>query len=119
MARAGSAMPCCRSAAVRRPAAARGRRDPGRRHAHESELILVATGPLTNIALALTRAPKLARQVNRLVLTAPSKEPGNVTPAAEFNIWHDPEAARIVFRAFAAEGAMPLIAVGLDVTRKP
>ena len=82
-------------------------------------LTLVATGPLTNIAAALLREPALARQRGRLVLMGGAyREAGNVTPAAEFNIWHDPEAARIVFRAFAADGAAPLIAIGLDVTRR-
>ena len=86
---------------------------------HAGELVLVATGPLTNIAAALLRDPELPRRLRRFVLMGGAfREPGNVTPAAEFNIWHDPEAARIVFRAFGAEGAAPLVAVGLDVTRK-
>ena len=85
---------------------------------HAGELVLVATGPLTNIAAALLRDPELPRRLKRFVLMGGAfREPGNVTPVAEFNIWHDPEAARIVFRAFGAEGAAPLVAVGLDVTR--
>ncbi|HEY3720585.1 MAG TPA: nucleoside hydrolase, partial [Roseiarcus sp.] len=86
---------------------------------HAGELVLVATGPLTNIAAALLRDPELPRRLKRFVLMGGAfREPGNVTPAAEFNIWHDPEAARIVFRAFGTKGAAPLVAVGLDVTRK-
>jgi purine nucleosidase len=65
------------------------------------------------------REPALPRLVERLVLMGGAyREAGNVTPAAEFNVWHDPEAARMVFRAFSGEGAAPLVAVGLDVTRK-
>jgi purine nucleosidase len=87
--------------------------------AEPGALALVATGPLTNIAAALLREPALPRLLGRLVLMGGAyREGGNVTPAAEFNIWHDPEAARIVFRAFATDGAAPLIAVGLDVTRQ-
>ena len=88
-------------------------------HAHAGRLILVATGPLTNIALAVMREPELPRLVKRFVIMGGAyAEPGNVTPAAEFNIWHDPEAARIVFRSFGGVGAAPVIAIGLDVTRK-
>jgi purine nucleosidase len=83
------------------------------------EVILVATGPLTNIAVALMREPELPKLVKRLVIMGGAfREAGNTTPAAEFNIWHDPEAARSVFRSFGHEGAAPLVAVGLDVTRK-
>ncbi len=91
----------------------------GAAHAHAGRLILVATGPLTNIALAVMREPELPRLVKRFVIMGGAyAEPGNVTPSAEFNIWHDPEAARIVFHAFGGVGATPVIAIGLDVTRK-
>src|SRR5271157_5024905 len=77
-----------------------------------------ATGPLTNVALAVMREPELPSLVRRFVIMGGAfAEAGNVTPSAEFNIWHDPEAARIVFRAFGGGGA-PVVAVGLDVTRK-
>jgi purine nucleosidase len=60
-------------------------------------IVVVTLGPLTNLALALTRKPGIAAQVGRCVVMggAPCCE-GNVTPAAEYNIWVDPEAARIV-----------------------
>ena len=66
----------------------------------EPGLTLVTLGPLTNIALALKREPKLAERIGRCVVMggAPCCE-GNVTPAAEYNIWVDPEAARAVFRS--------------------
>jgi purine nucleosidase len=88
-------------------------------HAHAGRLLLVATGPLTNIALAVMREPELPRLLKRFVIMGGAfGEPGNVTPSAEFNIWHDPEAARIVFRAFGGVGGTPVVAIGLDVTRK-
>src|SRR5260370_12155831 len=63
-------------------------------------LVLVTLGPLTNVALALQRKPGIAASVSRCVVMggAPCCE-GNVTPAAEYNIWCDPEAARIVLRS--------------------
>jgi purine nucleosidase len=74
---------------------------------------IVTLGPLTNLALALSREPKLAASVARCVVMggAPCCE-GNVTPAAEFNIWVDPEAARIVFGA-----GLPLEMVGWHLCR--
>jgi purine nucleosidase len=71
------------------------------RLSHEQPgLTLVTLGPLTNIALALERDPQLAERIGRCVVMggAPCCE-GNVTPAAEYNIWVDPEAARAVFRS--------------------
>jgi len=66
----------------------------------EPGLTLVTLGPLTNIALALARDPEIAAKIGRCVVMggAPCCE-GNVTPAAEYNIWVDPEAARGVFRS--------------------
>ena len=85
------------------------KRAPEREHAIEAivrlahaepGLTLVTLGPLTNIALALARDPEIAAKIGRCVVMggAPCCE-GNVTPAAEFNIWVDPEAARAVFRS--------------------
>jgi purine nucleosidase len=86
---------------------------------HAGELVLVATGPLTNVAAALMRDPSLPRLLKRLVLMGGAfREPGNVTPTAEFNIWCDPEAAKMVFRAFGGEDLAPIVAVGLDVTHQ-
>jgi inosine-uridine nucleoside N-ribohydrolase len=72
---------------------------------------LVATGPLTNVALLLTRHPDA--RPDRIVLMGGSIAEGNVTPAAEFNIWADPEAAARVFAS-----GIDLTMIGLDVTHK-
>lgn len=74
---------------------------------------VVATGPLTNLGMVLRRAPHLAGRIRRLVLMGGAVAEGNVTPSAEFNIYVDPEAARIVF-----EAGMPITMVGLDVTHR-
>ncbi len=76
-------------------------------------ITLVPTGPLTNIALFLARYPELASRVQRIVLMGGAYGEGNVTPAAEFNIWADPEAAHRVFTS-----GIDLTMVGLDVTHK-
>lgn len=75
------------------------------------EITLVATGPLTNIALALGREPELPSLVRDFCIMGGSTARGNVTPAAEFNIAVDPEAAAIVFNA-----GWTVTMVGLDVT---
>jgi purine nucleosidase len=75
------------------------------------EITLVATGPLTNVALAVHREPRLVTQVKDFVIMGGSAGRGNVTPAAEFNIAADPEAAAVVFRA-----GWTVTMVGLDVT---
>jgi len=63
-------------------------------------LVIVTLGPLTNLALALGKAPDIVSQVSRcVVMGGAACTNGNVTPAAEYNIWCDPEAARIVFRS--------------------
>jgi purine nucleosidase len=68
--------------------------------ANANDIVLVTLGPLTNVAAALVRAPEIAGMVTRCVLMAGAAlSVGNVTPAAEFNVFVDPEAARIVFRS--------------------
>jgi inosine-uridine nucleoside N-ribohydrolase len=74
---------------------------------------LVPTGPLTNIALLFARFPGIEERIERVVLMGGSIGEGNVTPAAEFNIWADPEAA---YRVFATD--VDLTMVGLDVTHQ-
>jgi inosine-uridine nucleoside N-ribohydrolase len=74
---------------------------------------LVPTGPLTNIALLLARYPDVAPRIERIVLMGGAVGEGNVTPAAEFNIWADPEAAHRVFTS-----GIELTMVGLDVTHQ-
>jgi len=82
------------------------------------EVLLVATGPLTNVALALAEEPTLPRLLGGVAIMGGAFDrSGNATPAAEANIWIDPEAAAAVFRGFAGapEERLPM-AVGLDVT---
>lgn len=70
-------------------------------HEHAGRLLLVALGPLTNVALALRLDPTLPQRVARCVVMGGAVTgKGNVTAVAEFNAWFDPEAARIVFEAF-------------------
>ena len=81
---------------------------------HEvSDLHLVPIGPLTNVASALLRDPTLPSRIAGITLMGGSIRFGNVTPAAEFNIYCDPEAAHVVFTS-----GIPIRMVGLDVTRQ-
>jgi inosine-uridine nucleoside N-ribohydrolase len=77
------------------------------------EVVLITLGPLTNIATALNTDSELAGMIRRLVMMGGSLSGGNITPAAEFNVYVDPEAARAVFQS-----GIPITMVGLDVTRK-
>ena len=77
------------------------------------EITLVPTGPLTNIAGALRREPKITGKLQGIVLMGGAIAGGNITPAAEFNIYADPEAAHIVFTSGVA-----LAMIGLDVTHQ-
>jgi purine nucleosidase len=76
-------------------------------------ILLVTLGPLTNVAIALSKAPDIAAKVGRcVVMGGAACTVGNVTPAAEYNIWCDPEAARAVFRS-----GMPIELVGWEHCR--
>lgn len=80
---------------------------------YPGEITLVTLGPLTNIATALLRAPEIASLVQRcLIMGGAANTLGNVTPAAEYNIWVDPEAAKIVFHS-----GMPMEMVGWELSR--
>lgn len=76
-------------------------------------IVLVTLGPLTNVALAVSRAPEIVSKVSRcIVMGGAACTVGNVTPAAEYNIWCDPEAARIVFHS-----GLPVEMVGWELCR--
>jgi inosine-uridine nucleoside N-ribohydrolase len=81
--------------------------------ANPGEISIVAIGPLTNVATVLKSDPTIAPLIKSIVIMGGSLSGGNITPAAEFNFYVDPEAARIVF-----DSGVPLTMVGLDVTRK-
>jgi purine nucleosidase len=82
------------------------------RRARAGGVDLVSLGPLTNVALALVLEPELPRMIGRYVMMGGvGRGIGNVTPVSEFNIWADPEAARIVF-----ESGLPIELVGWDVS---
>jgi purine nucleosidase len=74
---------------------------------------LATLGPLTNLAVALVQCPAIAQSLDQVVVMGGSLGPGNVTPAAEFNLYVDPHAARVV-----VEAGLPLTLIGLDVTHQ-
>jgi inosine-uridine nucleoside N-ribohydrolase len=82
--------------------------------AASGEVTIVATAPLTNLATAMSREPRFARAVRAIIVAGGTHAVGNVTPAADFNTWADPEAARLVLRS----GAERLTLVPLDCTHQ-
>ena len=78
------------------------------------EIILVPVGPLSNVATALRREPRLKDRIPALVIMGGANRYGNVTPRAEFNVWADPEAARIVITS----GIRKITLVPLDATHQ-
>lgn len=79
----------------------------------DGDIILVPTGPLTNIAMAIREEPRIIKKIKHVSLMGGAYGFGNVTPSAEFNIYADAEAARIVF-----ESGVPITMVGLDLTHQ-
>lgn len=77
------------------------------------DIIVVTTGPMTNLALAISKCPSITKNIKEIVLMGGSTTEGNITPEAEFNIIVDPEAADICFKS-----GVPLRMLGLNVTRK-
>jgi len=83
-------------------------------HTHPGEVTLVAIGPLGNLSQALRLEPKLTELLKQVIVMGGTvTEPGNVSPVAESNIWHDPHAADHIFTA-----GFKLTMVGLDVTHR-
>ncbi len=81
--------------------------------ASDGDLTIVATGPLTNVAVAMRREPAIVPKIQQIVLMGGAVGVGNTTPAAEFNIYVDPEAAHMVFHC-----GRPVTMIGLDVTHQ-
>ena len=80
--------------------------------ADDDSITLVPTGPLTNIAVAITRSPEILPKIKQLIIMGGARsEGGNITPSAEFNIAADPHAAHVVYRC-----GRPILAMGLDAT---
>mgnify|MGYP003765048703 CR=1 FL=1 len=80
---------------------------------NDEPVTIVASGPLSNVGMALRLYPEIKDNIEEIVLMGGSATSGNVTPAAEFNILADPEAAHIVFSS-----GLPIVMMGLDVTRQ-
>ena len=81
--------------------------------ASEGDITLVAVGPLTNVAMALLKEPRMAERIPEIVIMGGAHESGNRTASAEYNFWVDPEAARIV-----VECGRPIRMVPLDATHR-
>ena len=81
--------------------------------ASDGDITLVPTGPLTNIAMAMRMEPRIVDKIREIVLMGGAYQLGNVTPAAEFNICADAEAAYVVFTS-----GRPIVMMGLDLTRQ-
>src|SRR5690554_847500 len=74
---------------------------------------IIPTGPLSNIAMALLLEPKIKENIKEIILMGGAINLGNRTPAAEFNIWADPEKAKVIFQS-----GIPIVMVGLEATHK-
>lgn len=80
---------------------------------NNDHVTVVATGPLTNVAMAIKLEPKILKKIDEIILMGGSVDNGNTSPAAEFNIMCDPEAAHVVFTS-----GVTVKMIGLNVTRK-
>lgn len=81
--------------------------------ASDGDITLVPVGPLTNIAMAIRKEPRILHKIPQLVIMGGGDRVGNVTPSAEFNFWADPEAARIVIGC-----GRPIRLIPLDATHR-